>query len=219
MTVNETHDSSTSPELVTGPLAAEEVAARLDARSNFGLTSAEARQRRVQHGPNRLPEASPRSAWLVFFGQFKSILILILIGAALLAAPIGNAKDAVIILAVVGFYQEYRADQSLAALKGMLPVKTRVWRDRETEKGRSFNAHFFDNTMLWVSLAGIIALPALAVHWPRAQPIFGTGGMNLADRGIATGVAVSVLILEEGRKLAMALPGRFGPRATPAGSA
>ncbi|MFH0340578.1 MAG: cation-transporting P-type ATPase [Chromatiales bacterium] len=65
MTVNETRDSSTSPELVTGPhtLAAEEVAARLDVRSNFGLTSEEARQRRVQYGPNRLPEAPPRSAW------------------------------------------------------------------------------------------------------------------------------------------------------------
>ena len=87
-----------------------------------------------------------------------------------------------------------------------------------TEKGTSFNAHFFDNTMLWVSLAGIIALQALAVHWPRAQPIFGTGGMTLADWGIATGVAASVLILEEGRKLALAMLGRFGPRAPPAGS-
>lgn len=73
----------------------------------------------------------------MFFGQFKSILILILIGAALLAALIGNLKDAVVILtvvvinAVVGFYQEYRAEQSLAALKGMLPVKTHVRREGE----------------------------------------------------------------------------------------
>ena len=87
-----------------------------------------------------------------------------------------------------------------------------------TEKGTFFNAHFFDNMMLWVSLAGIIALQALAVHWPRAQPIFGTGGMTLADWGIATGVAASVLILEEGRKLALAMLWRLGPRATPAGS-
>lgn len=88
-----------------------------------------------------------------------------------------------------------------------------------TEKGSSFNAHFFDNTMLWVSLAGIIALQALAVHWPRAQPIFGTGGMNLADWGIATGVASLVFIVEEGRKLAMALLARLGTRAMPAESA
>ena len=62
-----------------------------------------------------------------------------------------------------------------------------------SEKGTSFNAHFFDNAMLWASLAGIIVLQAIAVHWPPAQPIFGTGGMTLADWGIATGVAASVL--------------------------
>ena len=69
------------------------------------------------------------------------------------------------------------------------------------ENGTSFNAHFFDNAMLWVSLAGVVGLQAIAVHWPPAQAIFGTGGMTLADWGIATGVAASVLILEEGRKL------------------
>ena len=137
--VNGTRDSSTSPGLVPSPhtLAAEEVAARLEVRPDLGLSGQHARQRRVQYGPNRLPEAPPRSAWLVFFGQFKSILILILIGAALLAALIGNVKDAVVILAVVvinavvGFYQEYRAERSLAALKEMLPVKTRVRREGE----------------------------------------------------------------------------------------
>jgi Ca2+-transporting ATPase len=114
---------------------AEEVTARLEVRPDVGLSSTQARQRYSQYGPNRLSEAAARSAWTVFFAQFKSILITILIGAALLAAVIGNIKDAVVILAVVlinasvGFYQEYRAEQSLAALKNMLPVKTRVRRD------------------------------------------------------------------------------------------
>ena len=140
MIVNETHVfSSSSPELVALPhaLPAELVASRLDVRPAFGLTSAQATQRNAEYGPNRLPEAQMRSAWVVFFGQFKSILILILIGAALLAALIGNVKDAVVILAVVvinavvGFYQEYRAERSVAALKGMLPVKTHVRREGE----------------------------------------------------------------------------------------
>jgi Ca2+-transporting ATPase len=139
MMVNETRDSPTIPELVAAPhtLAVEEVAARLGVQRDFGLTSQQARERRVQYGPNRLSEALPRSAWLVFFGQFKSILIFILIGAALLSALIGSVKDAIVILAVVvinavvGFYQEYRAERSLTALKEMLPAKTRVRREGE----------------------------------------------------------------------------------------
>ena len=131
--------SRISPELLAAAhtLATDEVAARLDVRPDLGLTSEHARERWLLYGPNRLPTAPPRSAWWVFFGQFKSILILILVGAALLAALIGNVKDAVVILAVVvinavvGFYQEYRAERSLAALKGMLPVKTRVRRESD----------------------------------------------------------------------------------------
>lgn len=126
-----------SPELLGAAhtLATEEVTARLAVRSDLGLTNEQVRERIAQYGPNRLPTAPPRSTWGVFFGQFKSILILILIGAALLAALVGNVKDAVVILAVVvinavvGFYQEYRAERSLAALKGMLPVNTRVRRE------------------------------------------------------------------------------------------
>ncbi len=100
-----------------------------------GLSPEQIAQRKKQYGPNQLPEAPPRSAWRVFLAQFKSILIMILIGAATLAALIGNTKDALVILAVVlinatvGFYQEYRAEQSLAALKGMLPVRARVRRE------------------------------------------------------------------------------------------
>ena len=137
--VKTTRVSSITSEPMALPhtLSADEVASRFDVRPAYGLTNAQVTQRNAQYGPNRLPEPPTRSAWLVFFGQFKSILILILIGAALLSALIGNVKDAVVILAVVvinavvGFYQEYRAERSLAALKSMLPVKTHVRRESE----------------------------------------------------------------------------------------
>ncbi len=132
-------ESSAQPDIVSEAhlLSADEVAARLHVQPEAGLGLAEVNTSRARYGANRLPEAPPRSAWLVFFSQFKSILILILIGAALLAALIGNVKDALVILAVVvinalvGFYQEYRAEQSLSALKGMLPVRARVRRNGE----------------------------------------------------------------------------------------
>lgn len=133
----ETTNHSAAPKSVLSPHTqpTEEVAGILGVQPDAGLSSATATQRYQQYGPNRLTEAPPRSPWSVFFGQFKSILILILIGAAVLAAFIGNVKDAVVIFVVVlinatvGFYQEYRAERSLAALKNMLPAKTRLRRD------------------------------------------------------------------------------------------
>lgn len=112
-----------------------EAAQRLNVRPSMGLALPEAALRLASVGFNRLAGQPPRSPWLLFLSQFKSILILILIGAATLAALIGNVKDAGVILAVVvinaivGFYQEYRAERSLAALKKMLPLRTHVRRD------------------------------------------------------------------------------------------
>jgi len=49
------------------------------------------------------------------------------------------------------------------------------------ENGTAFNTHIVDNGMLWASLAGVILLQAIAVHWPPAETLFGTGGMTIAD--------------------------------------
>ena len=116
-------------------LDAEAVAALLAVRPESGLSAEEACERLSRAGPNLLPQAPARSPWMVLLAQFKSILILILLGAAALAALVGSTKDALVILAVVvinalvGFYQEYRAERSLVALKSMLPSKARVRRD------------------------------------------------------------------------------------------
>ena len=69
------------------------------------------------------------------------------------------------------------------------------------ETGSAFNAQFFGNRMLWVSLGGALMLQMVAMHWGPASRLFGTTGMAWADWGIAIGVASTVLLLEETRKL------------------
>ena len=100
-----------------------------------GLGGDEVTRRLARHGANRLAENPPRPAWLKFLDQFRSLLVLILIGAALLAGAIGDLKDAIVIGVVVllnatlGFFQEHRAEAALAALKNMLAPSARVRRD------------------------------------------------------------------------------------------
>jgi len=107
-------------------ISADRVCADLETNPVQGLAPDEAAQRLALNGPNKLAEKKQRPAWLKFFDQFKNLLVIVLLGAVVLAAAIGDLKDAVVILIVVvfnaclGFYQEYRAEATLAALKKML---------------------------------------------------------------------------------------------------
>jgi len=113
---------------------ANQVCADLKVAPTRGLPPEEAALRLARHGPNRLASIPPRPAWRKFLDQFKNVLTGVLIGAAGLAGAIGDIKDAVVILVVVlvnaflGFYQEYRAEATLAALKKMLAQYARVRR-------------------------------------------------------------------------------------------
>ncbi len=112
-----------------------EAAAKLGVDAARGLSQSDAAQRLLRHGANRLTQAAPRPAWRKFLDQFKSLLIVILLVAAGVALLVGDITDMAVILSVVllnallGFYQEHRAEQSLAALKKMLALKARVRRD------------------------------------------------------------------------------------------
>ena len=119
-----------SPEAPPAP------ASRVDAS---GLTSAEAAARLAAHGPNRLPESEARPRWQLFVDQFRNLLIVILMGAAVLAGLVGDWKDTIVIgvvlliNAVLGYVQEARAEASLAALKAMLVSTAKVRRDGEVQ--------------------------------------------------------------------------------------
>ena len=100
-----------------------------------GLTGEEAARRLSAHGRNELPEAPPPSPWRILAAQFTSLIVWVLIGAALVSGLLGEWIDAGAILAIVllngllGFLQEYRAEQSLAALRTLAVTYARVVRD------------------------------------------------------------------------------------------
>ena len=116
-------------------LAAAEVAARLGVDPLVGLPVSEAVSRLDALGPNRLPRGQQRSSFRAFVDQFRSFLVAVLVGAAVLAAIVGDVKDVIVISvvvlfnAVLGFLQEHRAESSLAALERMLVTRARVRRD------------------------------------------------------------------------------------------
>jgi Ca2+-transporting ATPase len=115
-------------------LAAAEVLERLGCDAAVGLTIQAAAQRSAEHGPNALPAPPRGSAFMVFVRQFKSPLIFILFIAAALAAGMDHWGDAAVILAVVavnaliGAYQEGRAERSMAALRRLSALRVRVLR-------------------------------------------------------------------------------------------
>ncbi|HID45523.1 MAG TPA: calcium-translocating P-type ATPase, PMCA-type [Chromatiaceae bacterium] len=119
-------------------LDAQSTIKELETNPATGLSETVAAERLRQQGANRLLEKKSRSPWLLFLDQFRNFLIVVLIGAAVLAGAIGDVKDALVILFVVvlnallGFYQEYRAERSLAALKKMLAPVAEVRRDGAT---------------------------------------------------------------------------------------
>ena len=102
-----------------------------------GLDSDDAHGRLAEVGPNRLADPPTRGPWMVLLDQFRNVLIVILMIAAVVAGLIGDFKDTLVIgvvllfNALLGFFQEYRAERSLEALKGMLVATARVRRDGE----------------------------------------------------------------------------------------
>jgi len=100
-----------------------------------GLRTAEAQERFSQYGPNELQEKKKVPVWLLFLFQFRDFMILILAVAAVLSGIMGDATDTIIIFviivlnAVVGFIQEFRAEKAMDALKKMTVAQAHVIRD------------------------------------------------------------------------------------------
>jgi len=99
-----------------------------------GLDEKEARRRLDEYGPNELLEKKKISPIKIFLGQFKDFLVIILLIATLISALLGELLDAsaiaiiLILNAVLGFTQEYRAEKSMEALKKLAAPKAHVIR-------------------------------------------------------------------------------------------
>jgi len=119
-------------------LPIEEIAAELGASAPAGLSSAEAAQRLARDGPNQIREAQRESVLMMLLRQFGSVVIWVLIAAALVSVALGERIDGAAILAIVilnaivGFIQEYRAEQAVAALSKLTAPRARVIRDGQS---------------------------------------------------------------------------------------
>jgi len=121
-------------------LSAEEALRRLGTTPASGLTEAEVPRRVEQYGPNELADQGGRGPWQILLAQLAGVMTLVLFAAAAISVFLGDVLDAVVILAIVvlnaalGFFQEYRAEQSMAALKRMSAPVVRVRRDGQVRE-------------------------------------------------------------------------------------
>jgi len=105
-----------------------------------GLSAAEATRRLLQYGPNELADRESKSPWRIVWEQLTATMVVILIIAAIISAALGDHEDTIVILAIVvlnailGFTQEYRAERAMAALKKLAVPTVRVRRDGQVQE-------------------------------------------------------------------------------------
>ena len=118
----------------------KEVLEELNVNPAVGLTSEEAEARLQRYGQNKLKGKPKKSLISLFFAQLKDMLIYVLLSAAVITVVIGEYVDAIIILlvvilnAVIGVVQEYKAEKAIEALQKMTTPKSLVRRDGEIKE-------------------------------------------------------------------------------------
>ena len=121
-------------------MEAEDVLIYLETNPMQGLTQAEAQRRLVEYGSNELIERDRKSPWRILGEQLIAIMVVILIIAAVISALLGDYIDAVAIIvivvlnAILGFTQEYRAEKAMAALKKLSVPTVKVRRDSHVQE-------------------------------------------------------------------------------------
>lgn len=118
-------------------LSPQEVLDRFKVSKERGLSAEEVQERRKKYGSNRLPDSRTKSVWVIILDQFKSLIILLLVAAAVVSYVFGDLLEGIAIAVVIGintaigFFTELKAVRSMEALKRMGSVGSRVRRDNE----------------------------------------------------------------------------------------
>jgi Ca2+-transporting ATPase len=119
-------------------MSAEAVCREFDVRPDMGLDPAEVESRRARYGANKLAEAETEPGWHAFLRQYKDLMQLVLVGAAIVSVvALGEWHTAIVVFAVtllnaiLGLNQEGKAAESVAALQRMLVLKAHVHRGGE----------------------------------------------------------------------------------------
>ncbi len=118
----------------------EEVLKQLGANEQQGLTSKAAQEKLAQVGPNALVEGKKKSVVEVFLEQFKDLMVIILIVAAVISAFTGNLESTAVIIvvlilnAILGTVQHVKAEKSLEALKSLSAPAAKVLRDGKKQE-------------------------------------------------------------------------------------
>jgi Ca2+-transporting ATPase len=125
-------------------MAVPVVVRELATDSGCGLTEAEATRRIAQHGRNELSGSGIRSPWCIVWEQLTALMVLILIVAAIVSALFGDVTNAiaigaiVVLNAILGFSQEYRAEKAIAALRRLAAPYVKVRRGGQVREIQAF---------------------------------------------------------------------------------
>lgn len=175
------------------------------ANSLTGLSEAEAKRLLAEHGLNEIEREKSRPAWLLFLEQFKSPLVIILIFACVVSLILGEPIEAIAIGAIlfinalIGFFQEYRAENAIAALQEMTAPRARVMRNGHQVV---ILAHdIVPGDILLLEAGDIVAADAEILNASRLQvnEAILTGESMPVSKSVAPGLAGQPLSEQAGR--------------------
>lgn len=165
-----------------------EVLSELGSAVTSGLTGEIASSRLLRHGLNELSGRGGKSPWRILWEQFTSLMALILMSAALLSGIVGSFKDCVTILAIVclfallGFYQEFKAERTLRALRRLAIPSVKVRRDGVTRE--ILSVHLVPGDILFLKTGNLVPADCRVIeaHNLKVQEAILTGEAETLDK-------------------------------------